>query len=71
MRADDKRLAAFRTALDGVLASLSEQIARDGEGARKLVEVVVEGAVLTSGGSLPLDVLDAKVTRWLAARSSH
>jgi glutamate N-acetyltransferase/amino-acid N-acetyltransferase len=28
-----------------VLASLSEQIARDGEGARKLVEVIVEGAV--------------------------
>src|SRR5205823_10175991 len=26
-------------------ASLSEQIARDGEGARKLVEIVVEGAV--------------------------
>jgi glutamate N-acetyltransferase/amino-acid N-acetyltransferase len=45
VRANDKRLAAFRTALDGVLASLSEQIARDGEGARKLVEVVVEGAV--------------------------
>jgi glutamate N-acetyltransferase/amino-acid N-acetyltransferase len=28
-----------------VLANLSEQIARDGEGARKLVEIVVEGAV--------------------------
>jgi glutamate N-acetyltransferase/amino-acid N-acetyltransferase len=28
-----------------VLASLSEQVARDGEGARKLVEIVVEGAV--------------------------
>src|SRR5205085_9883820 len=27
-----------------VLADLSEQVARDGEGARKLVEVVVEGA---------------------------
>jgi glutamate N-acetyltransferase/amino-acid N-acetyltransferase len=27
-----------------VLANLSEQIARDGEGARKLVEIVVEGA---------------------------
>jgi glutamate N-acetyltransferase / amino-acid N-acetyltransferase len=44
-RANDKRLTAFRAALDGVLANLSEQIARDGEGARKLVEVVVEGAV--------------------------
>jgi len=29
---------------DQVLASLSEQVARDGEGARKLVEVIVEGA---------------------------
>ena len=44
-RADDRRLAAFRAALTGVLADLSEQIARDGEGARKLVEVIVEGAV--------------------------
>ena len=44
-RAADKRLASFRTALDGVLQNLSEQIARDGEGARKLVEIVVEGAV--------------------------
>jgi glutamate N-acetyltransferase/amino-acid N-acetyltransferase len=45
MRADDKRLAAFRAAFLRVLASLSEQVARDGEGARKLVEIVVEGAV--------------------------
>jgi glutamate N-acetyltransferase / amino-acid N-acetyltransferase len=44
-RANDTRLAAFRTALNSVLANLSEQIARDGEGARKLVEIVVEGAV--------------------------
>src|SRR5207249_6859113 len=35
----------FRAALDRVLAALAEQIARDGEGARKLVEIVVEGAV--------------------------
>ena len=28
-----------------MLADLAEQVARDGEGARKLVEVVVEGAV--------------------------
>jgi glutamate N-acetyltransferase/amino-acid N-acetyltransferase len=28
----------------GVLANLAEQVARDGEGARKLVEVIVEGA---------------------------
>jgi glutamate N-acetyltransferase/amino-acid N-acetyltransferase len=28
-----------------VLANLAEQVARDGEGARKLIEVLVEGAV--------------------------
>jgi glutamate N-acetyltransferase/amino-acid N-acetyltransferase len=44
-RASDPRLKEFKRALQKVLANLSEQIARDGEGARKLVEVVVEGAV--------------------------
>jgi glutamate N-acetyltransferase/amino-acid N-acetyltransferase len=41
----DARLPAFRKAFNAVLANLAEQIARDGEGARKLVEVIVEGAV--------------------------
>jgi glutamate N-acetyltransferase/amino-acid N-acetyltransferase len=44
-RAGDVRLRAFAKAFQGLLASLAEQIARDGEGARKLVEVIVEGAV--------------------------
>ena len=44
-RAADPRLKDFKRALNAVLADLSEQIARDGEGARKLVEIVVEGAV--------------------------
>jgi glutamate N-acetyltransferase/amino-acid N-acetyltransferase len=44
-RAGDRRAAPFRTALEQVLGNLAEQIARDGEGARKLVEVIVEGAV--------------------------
>src|SRR2546421_303234 len=44
-RANDPRLKAFRAAFAQVLANLSEQVARDGEGARKLVEIVVEGAV--------------------------
>jgi glutamate N-acetyltransferase / amino-acid N-acetyltransferase len=43
-RAGDPRLRAFKKALHDVLANLSEQVARDGEGARKLVEIVVEGA---------------------------
>ncbi len=44
-RLSDPRLAAFRKGFDAVLANLAEQVARDGEGARKLVEVLVEGAV--------------------------
>jgi len=44
-RAGDRRLGEFRAALDTVLSNLSEQIARDGEGARKLVEICVDGAV--------------------------
>ncbi|HTV67267.1 MAG TPA: bifunctional glutamate N-acetyltransferase/amino-acid acetyltransferase ArgJ [Rhizobiaceae bacterium] len=43
-KASDKRLAAFKAALDGVLKSLSLQVVRDGEGARKEVQVTVTGA---------------------------
>jgi glutamate N-acetyltransferase/amino-acid N-acetyltransferase len=43
--AGDPKLKAFSAAFKTVLANLSEQIARDGEGARKLVEIIVEGAV--------------------------
>jgi glutamate N-acetyltransferase / amino-acid N-acetyltransferase len=45
VRASDPRLNGFRKALDTVLADLAEQVARDGEGATKLVEITVEGAV--------------------------
>jgi glutamate N-acetyltransferase/amino-acid N-acetyltransferase len=44
LRAADPRLRSFRAALQALLANLAEQVARDGEGARKLLEVVVEGA---------------------------
>jgi glutamate N-acetyltransferase/amino-acid N-acetyltransferase len=43
-RASDPRLKAFTKALRAVLADLAEQVARDGEGARKLVEIIVDGA---------------------------
>jgi glutamate N-acetyltransferase / amino-acid N-acetyltransferase len=43
-RASDPRLKAFAKALQTVLADLAEQVARDGEGARKLVEIIVDGA---------------------------
>jgi glutamate N-acetyltransferase/amino-acid N-acetyltransferase len=47
-KATDPRLPAFRKAFDAVLANLAEQVARDGEGARKLLEIIVEGAVSKS-----------------------
>lgn len=43
-KAGDVRLKAFTKAFNAVLADLAEQVARDGEGARKLVEIIVEGA---------------------------
>src|SRR5476651_1986259 len=43
-RASDPRLKAFTKAFNAVLADLAEQVARDGEGARKLVEIIVDGA---------------------------
>jgi glutamate N-acetyltransferase/amino-acid N-acetyltransferase len=43
-KADDKKLRDFREKLDAVLLDLAQQVARDGEGARKFVEVQVTGA---------------------------
>ncbi|WP_026790547.1 bifunctional glutamate N-acetyltransferase/amino-acid acetyltransferase ArgJ [Pleomorphomonas oryzae] len=40
----DPRLAAFRTALEGLLLDLAKMVVRDGEGARKFIEVNVTGA---------------------------
>ena len=42
--ARDPRLAQFRKALDALLKNLALQVVRDGEGARKQVEVTVTGA---------------------------
>src|SRR5207248_7017209 len=44
----DPCLPALRKAVEAVLGNLAEQVARDGEGARKLVEIIVEGAVSKS-----------------------
>ena len=41
----DRRLAPFRAALNEVLRALAHQVVRDGEGARKFVEIRVKGAV--------------------------
>ena len=40
----DPRARAFRAALQGVMRDLAQQVARDGEGASKLIEVRVSGA---------------------------
>ncbi len=42
--ADDPRLQGFRAALNDLLKDLALQVVRDGEGARKMVEVTVTGA---------------------------
>ena len=42
--ADDRRLKPFAKALDDLLVDLAQQVARDGEGARKFVTVQVGGA---------------------------
>src|SRR5437660_7875276 len=49
-RASDPRLKAFTKAFRSVLADLAEQVARAGEGARKLVEIVVDGAASQPSG---------------------
>ena len=40
----DRRLKPFRAALDSLLLDLAHQVVKDGEGARKFIEVTVEGA---------------------------
>ncbi len=43
-QASDRRLNEFKKALDAVLLDLAHQVVKDGEGARKFVEVAVTGA---------------------------
>ncbi|MCI0597996.1 MAG: bifunctional glutamate N-acetyltransferase/amino-acid acetyltransferase ArgJ, partial [Beijerinckiaceae bacterium] len=47
--ANDRRLASFKQTLGRILLDLAHQVVRDGEGARKFVEIKVTGAV--SGAS--------------------
>ena len=44
MSIDDPRVERLQTALRGVMQDLAHQIVRDGEGARKFVEISVESA---------------------------
>jgi len=63
-RASDPRLKAFVKAFREVLAGLSEQVARDGEGARKLVEVLVDGAVSkTSARRIAMSIANSPLVK--------
>jgi glutamate N-acetyltransferase/amino-acid N-acetyltransferase len=63
-RASDPRLKAFAKAFQEVLADLSEQVARDGEGARKLVEIIVEGATTkTSARRIAMSIANSPLVK--------
>jgi glutamate N-acetyltransferase / amino-acid N-acetyltransferase len=63
-RASDPRLKAFAKAFHEVLADLAEQVARDGEGARKLVEVIVEGATTkTSARRIAMSIANSPLVK--------
>ncbi len=63
-RASDPRLKAFVKAFNTVLANLAEQVARDGEGARKLVEITVEGAVSkTSARRIAMSIANSPLVK--------
>ncbi len=49
-RLDDPLLEGFRSALAEVMTDLAKQVVRDGEGAKKLIEVRVAGAVTDGVG---------------------
>src|SRR6201985_1814823 len=63
-RASDPRLKAFTKDFHAVLADLAEQGAGDGEGARKLVEIMVEGATSkTSARRIAMSVANSPLVK--------
>lgn len=66
--ADDPRLKTFKRALVDLLADLSEQVARDGEGARKLIRVHVTGAVSNkSARRIAMSIANSPLVKTAAA----
>ncbi|MBZ9939373.1 bifunctional glutamate N-acetyltransferase/amino-acid acetyltransferase ArgJ [Mesorhizobium sp. BR1-1-16] len=64
----DPRLEDFRLALDEVLKDLAIQVARDGEGARKLIEVRVFGALSdASAKRVALSIANSPLVKTAAA----
>ncbi|WP_153771328.1 bifunctional glutamate N-acetyltransferase/amino-acid acetyltransferase ArgJ [Labrenzia sp. CE80] len=65
---DDPRLATVRAALGDLMQNLAQQIARDGEGARKFVEVQVEGAETdTSARTIALSIANSPLVKTAVA----
>ncbi|HZP79958.1 MAG TPA: bifunctional glutamate N-acetyltransferase/amino-acid acetyltransferase ArgJ [Pseudolabrys sp.] len=63
-KVNDPKLKGFAKAFAMVLADLSEQVARDGEGARKLVEIEVEGAVSkTSARKIAMSIANSPLVK--------
>ncbi len=63
-RASDPRLKAFAKAFHEVLGNLAEQVARDGEGARHLVEIIVDGATTkTSARKIAMSVANSPLVK--------
>ncbi|MBA8900319.1 bifunctional glutamate N-acetyltransferase/amino-acid acetyltransferase ArgJ [Phyllobacterium sp. P30BS-XVII] len=64
----DKRLKAFSKALDRVLKNLALQVVRDGEGARKMLEITVTGATSSrSAKRIALSIANSPLVKTAAA----
>jgi glutamate N-acetyltransferase/amino-acid N-acetyltransferase len=64
----DKRLKDFSKALDRVLKSLALQVVRDGEGARKMLEITVTGATSDrSAKRIALSIANSPLVKTAAA----
>ena len=67
-RADDPRLSAFRDALNDLLKNLAIQVARDGEGATKMLEITVTGAESDAAAkTIALSIANSPLVKTAAA----
>ncbi|WOC16601.1 bifunctional glutamate N-acetyltransferase/amino-acid acetyltransferase ArgJ [Pseudochrobactrum sp. MP213Fo] len=65
---DDARLAEFDRALRKVLKNLALQVVRDGEGARKMLEITVKGAVSdVSAKRIAMSIANSPLVKTAAA----
>ena len=62
--ANDRRLAPFKQALDRLLLDLAHQVVRDGEGARKFVEVkVTRAATATAAKKIAFSIANSPLVK--------